>query len=231
LLDFDSFEVLTFDCYGTLIDWETGILNCLRGVLEDAGKQPSDNEILSIYAEIEARLEADEYRSYKDTLRRVMESFGEHLDFEPSPRQRESLVTSIPGWPPFHDTAASLKALKRKYKLAVISNTDDDLFEQTAKCLEVPFDWIITAEQVGSYKPSSKNFKYAIQQIGIPKNNILHIAQSIYHDIIPASSIGLATVWVNRRKGLEGFGATKPAQGKPDLEVPDLATLVSMLNI
>jgi 2-haloacid dehalogenase len=228
---FDGFEVLTFDCYGTLIDWETGILTCLRGVLAEAGLKPSDDEILSLYAEIESGLEADEYRSYKDTLRSVIDRFGKRLAFEPTPAQRESLVASFPDWPPFNDTVDALKAFKKKYKLAVITNTDDALFEQTAKRLEIVFDWIITAEQVGAYKPSLKNFNYAFKKIGVPKTKILHVAQSIYHDIVPASSLGLTTVWVSRRHGLAGFGATKPAQGKPDLEVPDLASLVSMMGI
>jgi 2-haloacid dehalogenase len=223
MLDFQSFEVLTFDCYGTLIDWETGILSALTSVLREVGRSAEDDGILSLYADIEAGLEADEYRSYKDTLRNVMDKFGERMDFKPNAAQRDSLVR-------FNDTVASLRTLKKKYKLAVISNTDDDLFEQTAKRLEINFDWVITAEQVGAYKPSLKNFEYAFAKICIPKDKILHVAQSIYHDIVPASSLGLSTVWVNRRQRLHGSGATKPAHGEPDIEVPDLSTLVAMMG-
>lgn len=231
MLDFEGFNVLSFDCYGTLIDWEKGILTSMKKVFAETECRPSDDEILLLYANIESGLEADTYRTYKETLRRIIDRFGERLGFEPTPAQRESLIATLPNWPPFDDTVASLRAFKRKYKLAVISNTDDDLFGQTAKRLEVSFDWVITAEQVRDYKPSSKNFEYAIQTIGIPKERMLHIAQSIYHDIVPASSLGISTVWVNRREGLEGSGATKPAQGEPDLVVPDLATLASMMGL
>jgi 2-haloacid dehalogenase len=231
VLDFERFDVLTFDCYGTLIDWETGILKALKSVLQEVGRPAADNGILNIYADIEAGLEADEYRSYKETLRNIISELGERMDFKPNPAQREYLVKSLPDWPVFYDTVASLRAFKKKYKLAVISNIDNDLFEQTAKKLDVPFDWVITAEQVGSYKPSLKNFEYAFEKICVPRDKILHVAQSIYHDIVPASKLGLATVWVNRRKGRQGFGATKLAHGEPDLEVPDLATLVAMMNL
>jgi 2-haloacid dehalogenase len=231
MLDFKQFEVLTFDCYGTLIDWETGILSALKSVVRGAGRPMEDDEILSIYADIETGLETGEYRSYKETLRNIISAFGERLGFDPDSSRRERLVTSLPGWPAFADTVVSLQALKNKYKLAIISNTDDDLFEQTAKKLVIKFDWVITAEQVGAYKPSLKNFEYALNTIGVPKDRILHVAQSVYHDIVPASKLGLATVWVNRRKGQQGSGATKAAHGKPDLEVPDLAALVEMMGL
>jgi 2-haloacid dehalogenase len=119
----------------------------------------------------------------------------------------------------------ALKYLKERYKLAVISNIDDDLFAHSARHLGVPFDWVITAEQVESYKPSLNNFEKAIEIIGAPRGEILHVAQSLYHDIAPAKELGLANVWVNRRHNLKGYGATYPADAVPDLEVPDLATL------
>ena len=131
-------------------------------------------------------------------------------------------------WKPFPDTVAALKKLKSRYKLAIISNTDDDLFADTARLLEVSFDWVITAQQAGSYKPSHHNFKLALERIALPPEQVLHVAQSIYHDIVPARELGLATVWVNRRAGKHGEGATKAAQGQPDLEVPDLKTLAEM---
>jgi len=231
MLDFDRFNVLTFDCYGTLIDWEKGIVAALKKVFAEVGKKPGDDEMLTVYADIESELEAGGYRTYKETLRVAMDRFGKRFGFDPNPVQRNSLVTSLPDWPPFDDTVASLRALRRKYKLAVISNIDDDLFAETAKRLEVSFDWVITAEQVGGYKPSLKNFEYAFRKIGVPKERILHIAQSIYHDIVPANQLGLAAVWVNRRRGRPGFGATKPASGEPDLEVPDLASLVGIMGL
>ena len=123
-----------------------------------------------------------------------------------------------------------MTALKQRYKLAVISNIDDDLFAGTAKHLKVEFDWVITAEQVRSYKPSTRNFEMAIEKMGIAREKLLHVAQSLYHDIVPASSMGISTVWVNRRYDRTGFGATLPANAQPDLEVPDLKTLVEAIG-
>jgi 2-haloacid dehalogenase len=150
------------------------------------------------------------------------------MNFRPSLEQINSLPESLPQWPPFPDTVASLARLKQKYKLAVISNTDDDLFAETAKTLQVPFDWIITAQQAKSYKPSRNNFQRALEKIGLPKEKILHVGQSLYHDIVPTRELGWANVWVNRRSGKKGQGATVTADIKPDLEVPDLKTLAEL---
>jgi 2-haloacid dehalogenase len=125
---------------------------------------------------------------------------------------------------------AALTALKQKYKLAVISNIDDDWFAGTAQHLKVEFDWLITAEKVRSYKPSTRNFEIALETMGISADKLLHVALSIYHDIVPATSMGISTVWVNRRHDKTGFGATLPASGQPNLEVPDLKTLVKVIG-
>ena len=186
---------------------------------------------MEIFAELESQLEQGEYIKYRDVLRQVVQKMGERLGFEPSDSEVNSLADSLKHWVPFSDTVAALQALKKKYKLAVISNTDDDLFADTAKHLQVEFDWVITAQQVQSYKPSTRNFERAIQSMGISADQLLHVAQSIYHDIVPAKSLGLSTVWVNRRQGQAGFGATLPASGQPDLEVPDLKSLVSIMGI
>lgn len=227
MLDFNKYEVLTFDCYGTLINWEQGILKALSPVLVAHNVNLSTNQILELFAEIEKDEQQSEYITYKEVLKRVVQRFGERLGFEPLPSELHCLVDSLKDWQPFPDTVSALEALKRKYKLAIISNIDDDLFAYSANHLQVEFDWVITAEQAKSYKPSFNNFELAIQRIGIPRDKILHIAQSVYHDIIPASTLGLSTVWVNRRKSKEGFGATSPACKQADLEVPDLKTLVS----
>jgi 2-haloacid dehalogenase len=134
-------------------------------------------------------------------------------------------ASSVRDWPPFADSSRALTALRGKYKLAIISNVDDDLFAHSARHLDVAFDWIITAQQVRSYKPSVRNFECAFERIGVPRERQLHVAQSLYHDIAPAKSLGLSTVWVNRRMGMRGSGATLPAYAEPDLEVADLDTL------
>jgi len=156
----------------------------------------------------------------------VVEAFGERLGFNPSSAEIRSLHESVAAWPPFSDTVGALQRLKKKrYKLAIISNIDDDLFAQTRKFLGVEFDAVVTAEQAQSYKPSLRNFELALQRLGVGREELLHVGQSIYHDVIPAQSLGIATVWVNRKSARPGVGAVRAATGKPDLEVPDLATL------
>jgi 2-haloacid dehalogenase len=230
MLDFEKFEALSFDCYGTLVDWESGILGTLQPVLSAHGITLSDEKVLELYAELEGEAEADAFQPYKLILARVMEGLGARLGFSPTAIERECLISSIKNWQPFADTVPALLALKKRYKLAVISNVDDDLFAFTAKHLGVTFDWVVTAEQVGSYKPSPNNFERALEKIGLGADKILHVAQSIYHDIVPAKQLGWKTVWVNRRQGKAGFGATPPAHARPDLEVPSLDALVLKLD-
>ena len=236
MLDFNQFEVVSFDCYGTLIDWERGILPPLKQLLSNREIDFSDDGTLELFAEFESELEKDEndYIEYRKILQEIVKKFGQRFNFEPTETESgteiNSLVDSLKNWQPFPDTVAALSALKQKYKLAVISNIDDDLFAGTAKHLKVEFDWLITAEKVRSYKPSTRNFEIALETMGIPPEKLLHVAQSVYHDIVPATSMGISTVWVNRRHDKTGFGATMPASGKPDLEVPNLKTLVEAIG-
>lgn len=228
--DFNAFEVMTFDCYGTLIDWETGILSSLRRIVEDGISHINNEEILELFGRLEAEAESGDYINYKSVLRRVLREMGRHLGFATTEEALDRFAYSLKDWAPFPDTPAALKALKQRYRLAVISNVDDDLFGFSQRLMDIDFDWTITAEQVRSYKPSLRNFQYAIEKIGIASGRILHVAQSNYHDIVPAGTMGLATVWINRRADRKGPGATRAAQGTPDLEVPDLESLVSMIN-
>ncbi len=231
MLDFETYHVLTFDCYGTLVDWENGIVRTLGGVLGAHGIRIDEEDILGLYGEFEAELERAPYQSYRAILRRIVERFGETLGFEPLEHERGCLVNSIGDWPVFPDTIEALRVLARRYRLAVITNTDDDLFARTAERLDVSFDWVITAERAKAYKPSQEIFKVAFDCIGVSLRRILHIAQSMYHDVVPAKSLGLSAVWVNRRGAKRGSGATKPAVGHPDLEVPDLRTLVALMGL
>ena len=231
MLDFGSYDVLMFDCYGTLIDWEAGILGALRPVLQNHQIRITDNDILDLYAQLESEAEACDYCNYKDIQRRVIQGIGEETGFEPTSEDLLALEQSIGDWQPFPDTIEALQVLSKHYKLAILSNIDDDLIKKSVDLLEVDFDWVITAEQVKSYKPSLNNFERAIEMIGIPQEQILHIAQSIFHDIVPANSIGLDNVWVNRRRHVDGFGATPPAHAQPNLEVHDLTALVNMSGL
>lgn len=233
-MNFQQFEVLSFDCYGTLIDWESGILTALKTILANHNitqDNLSEQQILEMFAQKESALEAKDYSTYREILKKVVQDFGVRLNFIPTETELNSLAESLQNWQPFPDTVAALKTLKKRYKLTIISNVDDDLFAHTAKKLEVDFDGIVTAQQVKSYKPSLQNFETAIERMGISPDKLLHVAQSVYHDIIPAKSMGLSTVWVNRRQNQAGHGATIAASGKPDLEVSDLKTLVSLVGL
>jgi 2-haloacid dehalogenase len=231
MLDFDRFRLLTFDCYGTLIDWEAGILGAIRPILRRHGVEADDRTILETYAAIEAKQEEGEYVRYEVLLRMVMAEMSLRMGFDASNDEMLSLPRSIKSWKPFADTVEALRKLKTKYKLAILSNIDDRLFEDTAEHLAVPFDWVVTAQQAGAYKPSFQIFEYAFERFEIPRERILHVAQSVYHDIVPARALGVASVWVNRRKGVEGSGATRLAEGIPDVEVADLRSLTELMGL
>jgi 2-haloacid dehalogenase len=231
MIDFDAFEVLTFDCYGTLIDWERGILAALTPILDAHRVSIDPQATLELFGALETKAEAGVYADYPIVLRRVLQGFGERLGFSPSASQLAAFSASIRDWPAFPDSPDALRALASRYRLAVISNIDDESFAHSARKLEVAFDWVVTAQQVGSYKPALENFHRALERIQVPRERVLHVAQSLFHDIKPAHGLGLSTVWVNRRHGMGGFGATPPAQAQPDLEVPDLATLVKRAGL
>ncbi len=230
MLNFDQFRLVTFDCYGTLIDWETGIFSALRPVLAAHGKTIADSELLRLYSELESEAEQGEFFAYREVLQSVVRGLGKRLAFDPTESQIRSLPDSLPGWLPFPDTIAALGKLKARYQLAVISNVDDDLFAPTARRLEVPFDYVITAQQARAYKPSLQVFKLAQQRTGVALDRWLHVAQSLYHDVVPARSLGVATVWVNRPSPRPGAGAARAASAQPDLEVPDLKSLAQLTS-
>jgi len=228
MLDLTGFKVLTFDCYGTMIDWETGIFSALRPILTVHNQRIADNALLELYSELELKAEQGEYLRYRDVLQSVVRGFGERLGFSPNGTEVRSLPESLRNWQPFPDTVEALRKLKARYQLAVLSNVDDDLFASTAPKLGVTFDHIVTAQQAGCYKPCMRMFKLAEDRIGVSREQWLHVGQSIYHDVIPAQSLGIATVWVNRPSPRPGAGAAKAASAKPDLEVPDLQTLATL---
>jgi 2-haloacid dehalogenase len=225
MLDFARFEILTFDCYGTLIDWETGILAALHRILAAHNQSIDDATLLKLYGDFEQLSEQGEFHPYREVLQSVVRRFGAELGFAPTPEQVRSLPESLATWTPWPDTVAALHQLKSRFRLAVLSNVDDDLFATTRPQLEVDFDEVITAEQAHAYKPSLKMFELALSRINAPAHRILHVAQSVYHDVVPAQSLGLATVWVDRPSARPGVGAVKFADAKPDLIVTSLAEL------
>jgi len=230
-VDLSRFEALTFDCYGTLIDWERGILDAVRPILRLHGIAFDDDWLLGLYATAEAGAEAGPWRPYREVLGSVMDRLGAELGFAPDADERAALARTLPDWPPFADTVEALKTLARGYRLAVVSNVDDDLFAGTWRRLGVAFELVTTAQRVRSYKPEPAHFTVTLDRLRLDPGRVLHVAQSLYHDIAPARALGIATAWVNRRAGRPGPGATPPAEARPDLEIYDLKALVTLSGL
>lgn len=235
MLDFERYEVLTFDCYGTLIDWEGGITDALLSVAAARGVSVSGDELLRLYAECEAAGKSGDYRRYRAVLRSTASAICERLGFAPTDAEANCLVESIGKWRPFADTVESLRRLKARYRLCVVSNVDDDLFAGTQRTLGVEFDGVVTAQQAASYKPSPNNFNLALERMGVARDRTLHIAESVKLDIVPAKALGIDAVWVNRNQGSgkRGSASGNPTDGASgaDLEVPDLRTLTELMGL
>ena len=240
-MDFSRFEALTFDCYGTLIDWERGILDALRPALSSgdalgehgpsgAADLPGDGALLEFYAAVESSVQAGPYEPYRDVLLKVVKTLASKLDVDIGVQAAERFAASVVDWPPFADSPESLRTLAPRFRLAIVSNVDDDLFAGSARQLGVAFDEVVTAQQVRSYKPAHEHFHEVLRRLDLPMDRVLHVAQSIFHDIAPAKELGFTTVWVNRRAGKAGGGATAPATATPDFEVPDMRSLVELLS-
>jgi 2-haloacid dehalogenase len=229
-LDLNAFEVLTFDCYGTLINWEAGLLDALRPVLKAHGASLEEERLLELYGTHESAIEAGPYRRYREVLGSVLRAIGAELGFEPDEAEVRRFAGSVGLWPPFPDSPAALAQLSRRFRLAVMTNCDDDLFEDSRRQLGIQFDEVVTAEQAGAYKPDHRVFELALERIGVPRERVLHVAQSLYHDHLPAKQLGLSTIWVDRRRGRPGFGATPPAEATPDLVVPGMRELAELAN-
>jgi 2-haloalkanoic acid dehalogenase type II len=231
-----EFEAISFDCYGTLIDWETGLLNALEPLISRASTRPQSNEVLEAYAVAEAKAE-EEWPSdpYRQILSRVWRDLSALWNAEDDPTERERFAQSVGEWPVFADTVKALKRLKRRHKLIILSNVDRESFARTNQMLEVQFDRILTAQDIGSYKPDPRSFEAllaAVEAMGIAPAKLLHVAQSLYHDHVPAKAAGIPTAWINRRADQEGGGATlAPAAAVyPDYTFATLAALADAID-
>ncbi|HEX5450998.1 MAG TPA: haloacid dehalogenase type II [Candidatus Limnocylindrales bacterium] len=221
-LDYRRFEALTFDCYGTLIDWEAGILAALGPVLGPRDAAP-DDELLAAFARIEATAEAGPYRPYREILALAARAIAAREGVQPVEAAVAAFGDSVGDWPAFPDSSDALARLHERFRLGVITNCDDDLFARSAERLGTTFDWMITAQQARRYKPDERSFELAFERIGLPRERILHVAQSLFHDHVPAKQLGLTTVWIDRRGGRPG-GATPPAEAAPDATFTDMAS-------
>jgi 2-haloacid dehalogenase len=214
-----DFKALTFDCYGTLIDWESGLYAALQPLLQKGGVTLKRDEVLAAFARHEMAQEAATPQMiYSELLAEVHRRLAREWNVSDAGDEAVAFGKSVPDWPAFPDTEAALQYLKRYYKLVILSNVDRESFAGTNRRLGVAFDAICTAQDIGSYKPDPRNFAYLINTVaglGVLKRNILHTAQSLHHDHVPAQAAGLASAWFDRRHQLEGWGATSPPVGTP----------------
>ena len=214
-----DFKVLTFDCYGTLIDWETGMLAALRPLADRAETPPTNEAILEAHGRHESfQQQTTPTMKYERLLGVVAKRLTEEWGVEASGEDCAAYGASVGEWPAFPDTVAALDALKQHYKLVILSNVDNDSFAQSSIRLGVTFDAVFTAEDIGSYKPSPRNFEYMLAKLagmGIEKHEILHTAESLFHDHKPANDFGLASCWIHRRHDKGGYGATRDPGDMP----------------
>ena len=229
-MGFESIRLITFDCYGTLIDWEGGMLAALRPMFSRDGRSPGDARLLELYGEIEAEVESGPYLPYRQVLAQAVQKMGQRLGVDVTKQQGSEFAESLTRWEPFPDTVTALKAMMKKFRLGIISNVDDDLFAETRKKLQVEFAFVVTAQQVRSYKPELQNFHEALRRSGLEKAQVLHAGQSLYHDIAPANALGIKNVWVNRPSVRPGAGAARPGVATPTYEVHSLAELVELVD-
>jgi 2-haloacid dehalogenase len=217
-----DFKALTFDCYGTLIDWESGILAALEPLAARVQPKPSPDAMLEAYGVHEhAQEHQTPHLKYSQLLAITYKRMAENLSAPASWEECVAFGQSLRNWAPFPDTVNALKYLKQHYRLYVLSNVDNESFSYTHRKLEVQFDGVMTAEDIGSYKPNLRNFEYLLERLasqGIHKEQVLHVAQSLMHDHTAANQIGLASCWINRRHGRAGGGATKQPESMPRLD-------------
>jgi 2-haloalkanoic acid dehalogenase type II len=235
-MNLGDFDALSFDCYGTLIDWEAGIAAVLRPWADAHGLRMSDEQLLTAYSTHEAQAETDHPTDrYPRILARAMRGLGAELGVPVSDDEAESLEVSVPDWPAFPDSAQALQRLSRRYALIILSNVDRAGFARSNERLGVTFTSILTAEDIGSYKPSPRNFEALsreVTRLRIADGKLLHVAQSLFHDHVPAKAAGLATVWINRRHANPGWGATPhpSAEVTPDWTFTSMAALADAVD-
>ena len=230
MLDFNKYEWISFDCYGTLVDWETGISEAVAAVFARHGVRKSRADILALFADAEPKVQGSgEFLNYRRVLSDVMQLMAWECSIRLTAAEAQLLPDSLPSWPVFPDAPEALKRLRSRFRLAVISNVDGDLFRHSEDALGVMFSAVITSQQAGSYKPDPKPFYEAQELLGLDDDlgRWLHVGESLYHDIGPANQLGIDSVWVNRP---DRGGGTRPTDAVPSLEVPDLAALVALIG-
>jgi 2-haloalkanoic acid dehalogenase type II len=235
-LRFTDFDALSFDCYGTLIDWEAGITAVLAPWARRCGLDLGQEQLLEAYAAAEADAELEHPSElYRDILARSFRSLGDRVGAPVTVEDAAALAGSVPDWPAFEDSHDALSVLGERFKLLILSNIDRVSFAGSQARLGIEFTSVLTAEEIGSYKPAPRNFDAldaAVRGLGVEHGRLLHVAQSLFHDHAPAKRAGLATVWINRRHDRSGWGATPapPADVTPDWEFPSMAAFASAVE-
>jgi 2-haloalkanoic acid dehalogenase type II len=220
-----DYDVITFDCYGTLIDWERGIHDTFAALAQEAGVALDAAAALAAYHDAEPAVEAERYRPYREVLAEAARRAAARQGWAMDAAAAQAFAARLPAWPPFPDTfAALLRMAAAGYRLGILSNVDDDLLQGTLRHFQAPIDVIVTAQQVGSYKPAHGHFLRARERIGGLR--WLHAAQSHFHDVVPASELGVPVVWVNRKRE-----PLPPGGPVPLAEVATLAELADWLGI
>lgn len=228
-----DFQALSFDCYGTLIDWEAGISRVLAPWASSRGVNVDGESLLALYASHEATAEEEHPTApYPEILAMSIRGLGNELGIEVTDEDSRALVVSVPDWPAFPDSRAALRSLAERYKLIILSNIDRDSFRASNLRLGVQFTSVLTAQDIGSYKPDPRNFralKAEAHRLGVADGRLLHVAQSLFHDHVPARRAGLPTVWINRRHDRPGWGATPEpsAPVNPDWEFPSMSAFAA----
>lgn len=220
-------RTITFDCYGTLIDWRKGLSDTFIELFGPVAAAPPQvvadriDELFRAYVPTEAALEAGPYQPYRQVLSAVAEQVAERFGLDLPPERAGLLAERLPAWLPFPDTNEALTRLKQRYRLGVLSNIDRDLFAGTARYFDIKFDFVITAEDVGAYKPAHAHFERLVAAHS-PPEQVLHVAQSLFHDGVPAQELGIAYVWINR------YGDANVTNVKPLMTFPDLRSLADV---
>ncbi len=220
----ELFDLITFDCYGTLVDWEGGIASAFQSEAAKDNVELRSDQIIQAYAAEEPNVESEVYRSYREVLSETAHRVAETLGWSLPPERRGFLAASLSDWKPFPDTNAALERLARRFELGILSNIDDDLLAATGRHFTVDFNLIVTAQQVRSYKPGPAHFKEAMARSGTKR--LLHAAQSYFHDVVPTSRLGIPVVWVNRKGS-----AVEPCGPLPTHEVRNLTELANLLGV
>ena len=229
-----DFKVMTFDCYGTLIDWESGIYNALGALAAKSARAIARDQMMESFARHESAQEQETpAMPYSQLLSVVHRRLAKEWRVPATNEESNVFGASIPDWPEFPDSVDALRYLKQHYKLVLLSNVDRISFRSSNSRLKVAFDAVYTAQDIESYKPNPRNFEYMLgrlkEDFGLEKRDILHTAQSLFHDHAPAKNIGLASAWIDRRHAANGWGATMPPPGTPkyDFRFESLAALVA----